>query len=149
MWVGTIESGRPRFRALRSRAIGGRTVVGRDHRESNCHESSYRGSNNCWLSHWKCDVNKRQGRFGGWKNNRLIGKKPLNPAGIEEENQGRKDLVVIQSSRINLCGQWCVELLHSQSTIAKSRLHLEDLTRLHSVKPSLPATTFLPYGEFS
>ena len=45
----------------------------------------------------------------------MIGKKPPNQVGTEEENQGRKDLVVIQSSKINLCDQWCIELLFSQS----------------------------------
>ena len=73
----------------------------------------------------------------------MIGKKPPNPMGTEEENQGRKDFVVVQSSRINLCDQWCIELF------AKSGLHLGDLTQLCSVKPSLPATTFLLHGEFS
>ena len=112
------------------------------------------GAESSEASHRRSDVNKRQGRFGGRKNDRLtigktIGKKPPNPAGTEEETRGRKDLVVVQSSRIHLCDQWCVELLHSQSTIAKSGLHLGDLTRLRSVKPSLPATTFLPHGEFS
>ena len=78
------------------------------------------------------------------KNNRLIGEKPPNLVGTEEENH-----VVVQSPRINLCGQWCVELLlHLQSTIAKSGLHLGDLTQLRSVKLSLFATTFLPHGEF-
>ena len=46
----------------------------------------------------------------------MIGKKPPNSVEIEEENQGRKDLVVVQSSRINLRGQWCVKLFHSEST---------------------------------
>ena len=40
----------------------------------------------------------------------MIGKKPLNPVGTEEENQSRKDLVVVQSFRINLCGQWYIKL---------------------------------------
>ena len=40
----------------------------------------------------------------------MIGKKPPNPVKNEEENQGRKDLVVVQSSKINLCGQWYIEL---------------------------------------
>ena len=71
--------------------------------------------------HWwrcrRCNVNKRQSHFGGRKNDRLmISKKPPNPVGTEEENQGSKDLIVVQSSRINLCGQWCVELFHSEST---------------------------------
>ena len=67
-------------------------------------------------SHCRCDVNKRQGRFRGRKNDRLISKKPPNPVGTEEENQGRKDFVVVQSSRINLCGQWCIELFYLQCT---------------------------------
>ena len=46
------------------------------------------------------------------KNNRLIGEKPPNLVGIEEENH-----VVVQSSRINLHGQRCVELFHSQFTL--------------------------------
>ena len=68
-------------------------------------------------SHCRCDVKKRrEGCFRGRKNDRLmIGKKPPNPVGTEEENQGRKDLIVVQSSRINLCDQWCKELLHSQN----------------------------------
>ena len=82
------------------------------------------------------------------KNDRLIGEKLPNPVGTDEENQGRKDLVVVQSSRMNLCGQWYIELFYSQSTIAKSRLYLGDLTQLRSVKPSLSATIFLLYGEF-
>ena len=53
-------------------------------------------------SHRRCDVNKRQSRFGGRKNNRLISKKPPNPVGTEEENYSRKVLIVVQSSRINL-----------------------------------------------
>ena len=75
------------------------------------------GGFDSWSSYWWCDVNKKQGCSGGRKNNRLIGKKLPNPAGIQEENQGRKDLVVVQSSRINLYGQWCAELLPLQSTI--------------------------------
>ena len=56
------------------------------------------------LSHQRCDVNKRQGYFGGSKNDRLmIGKISPNPVGTEEKNQGRKDLIVVQSSKINLC----------------------------------------------
>ena len=91
--------------------------------------SNHRGSGPLELkpsgaSHRRCDVNKRhENRFGGRKNNRLmIGKKPPNPAGTGEENRGRKDLVVVQSSRINLCDQWCIELF------ARSGLHLGDLT---------------------
>ena len=76
------------------------------------------------------------------KNNRLIGEKPPNPVGTEEENH-----VVVQSSRINLRGQRCVELFHLQSTLWPS-LYLGDLTQLRPVKPSLPATIFLPHGEF-
>ena len=90
---------------LSVRTSGGRAIVGRDHRSS---------------SHRRCDVNKRQGRFGGRKNDRLIGKKPPNPVGTEEENQGRKVLVVVQSSRINLPSRPVVRgviTLHSQSTL--------------------------------
>ena len=61
------------------------------------------------LSHCKCNVNKRQDRFGGRKNNRLIGKKPPNLVETKKENQGRKDLIVVQSSKINLRSQWCIE----------------------------------------
>ena len=47
-----LSSGRPRFRlVLRGRAVGGRTIVGRDHHESSCRKSSYRGSNHRWLSY--------------------------------------------------------------------------------------------------
>ena len=42
--------------------------MGRDHCESSCRESSYRGLNHRWLSHQRCDVNKKQGRFGERKN---------------------------------------------------------------------------------
>ena len=132
-----IGEWRPRFcliYLLWGQAVRNRANVGWDHWSS---------------SHKGCNINQRQSRFRGKKNNRFIGKKPPSQAGIEEENQGRKDFVVIQSSRINLCGQWCVKLLHLQSTIAKSRLHLGDLTRLCSVKSSLPATTFFPYRKFS
>ena len=75
-----------------------------DYRESSYRRSTHRGSTHRGLSHQRCDVNKRQGHFGGRKNDRLkIGKKPPNLVGTEEENQGRKDLVVVQSSKINLC----------------------------------------------
>ena len=37
-------------------------------------------------SHRRCNVNKRQSCFGRKKNDLLIGKKPLNLIGIEEEN---------------------------------------------------------------
>ena len=99
------------------------------------------------LSHQKCSVNKRQSHFKGKKNDKLIiGKKPPNPVGTEEENQSRKDLIIAQSSKINLCDQWCIELFYSQSTL-RPGLYLGDLTRLHPVKLSLPATTLLPHGE--
>ena len=77
--------------------------------ESDHCESSYCRLTNCGstyrgLSHRRCDVNKRQGHFGRKKNDRLmIGKKPPKLVGTEEKNQGRKDVVVVQSSRINLC----------------------------------------------
>ena len=35
----------------------------------------------------------------------MICKKPPNLVGTEEENYGRKDLVVVQSFKINLCDQ--------------------------------------------
>ena len=75
-----------------------------DYCKSNSRRSTHCGSTHCGLSHRRCDVNKKQGHFGGRKNDRLmIGKKPFNPVGTEEKNQGRKDLVVVQSFRINLC----------------------------------------------
>ena len=94
--------------------------MGRDHRSS---------------SHRRCDVNKRQGCFGGKKNDRLIGKKLPNPVGTEEENQGRKNLIIIQSPRINLCGQWYIGLFHSQSTLLPvvrrvMTLHSQSTSRL-------------------
>ena len=76
--------------------------MGRDHQSS---------------SYCRYDVNKWQSPFGRRKNNRLISKKPPSPVGTEEENQSRKDLIVIQSSKINLCSQWCVELFYLQSTL--------------------------------
>ena len=94
--------------------------MGRDHRSS---------------SHCRCDINKRQGRFGGRKNDRLINKKPPNLVGTEEENQGRKDLIIVQSPRINLCGQWCIGLFHSQST---SRPVIRRVMTLHSQSTSRP-----------
>ena len=86
--------------------------MGRDHRgwpaalscavEPSHRRSNRRGSGPSELepsgaSHCRCDVDKRyESRFGGRKNNRLmIGKKPPNPVGTKEENQGRKDLVVV------------------------------------------------------
>ena len=115
-----------------------------DYCESNYCRSTHCGSTHCGLSYWRCNVNKRQGHFRGRKNDKLIiGKKPPNPVGTKEENQARKDLVVVQSSRINLCDQWCIELF------TKSGLHLGDLIRLCSVKPSLSAITFLLHREFS
>ena len=169
-FVARLFAGRPRFRlrgsvglavglaikwpaALPSSAAGlscrrlsyyGSGPLESDYRESNYCRSTHCESTHRGLSYQRCNVNKRQGRFGGKKNDRLmISKKPPNPVGTEEENQGRKDLVVVQSSKINVCDQWCIELF------AKSGLHLEDLIRLCSVKPSLLATTFFPHGEFS
>ena len=81
----------------------------------NYQESSHHGlgpgdraivNRNYWSSsHRSCNVIKRQGYLGGWKNDGLIGKKPPNLVGTEEENEGRKDLIVVQSFRINLCSQ--------------------------------------------
>ena len=114
-----------------------------DHCESSYHRSTHCRSTHCGLSHQRCNVNKRQGHFRRKKNGRLIiSKKPPNPVGTEEENQGRKDLIVVQFSKINFCDQWYIELF------AKSGLHLGDLTRLCLVKPSLPATTFLLHRKF-
>ena len=67
----------------------------------------HRSSNYC-----RCDVNKRQGHFGGKKNDKLMSKTLLNLVGTEKENQDRKDLVVVQSSRNNLCNKWCIGLLY-------------------------------------
>ena len=77
---------------------------------------SYCGSNHRWWSHrrWKNKValEKEERQIE-------IDEKPPNLVETEEENQGRKYLVIVQSLKINLCGQWYVELLlHSQSTIA-------------------------------
>ena len=136
----------PRFCSLlRGRTVGVRTIEGRNHRGSsycglrplgarNYQKSSLRGSSH-WksshcgsgpselkpsgASHHRCDVNKRQGCFGGRKNNRLIGKKPPNLVGTEEKNHGRKVLIVVQSSRINLSSGPVVRgviTLYSQST---------------------------------
>ena len=139
--------------------IGGRAIVGRDQQSLSHQRLSHQRSSHCGYN-----VNKKKGRFGGRKNDRLISKKPPNPVGTEEENQDRKDLIIVQSPRINLCGQWYIELFYSQSTsrpvickvmtlhlqsTLRPGLHLGDLIRLRPVKPSLPATTFLPHGEFS
>ena len=102
---------------LWGRAVGGRANVGRDYQSSSHHGSRPSEFKPWGASHHRCNINKRQGYFGRKKNNRLIGKKPPNSAGIEEENQGRKDLVIVQSPKINLCGRWYVELLPLQSTI--------------------------------
>ena len=86
-------------------------------------------------SHWRCNVNKRQNRFGERKNDRLIGKKPPNPIGTKEENRCKKILIVVQSSgsifhnqsfvaassawsyttlfAVHLCGWWCIDLHYS------------------------------------
>ena len=115
------------------RTSGGPAIIGRHHRSS---------------SYCRYDVNKRQGCFGGRKNDRLIGKKSPNLMETKEENQGRKNLEVVQFSRINLCGQWCIKLFHLQSTL-RPGLHLGDLIGLRPVKLSLSATTLLPHGKFS
>ena len=76
---------------------------------SNHQRLSYRGSGSSELeplgaSHRRYDVNERhENCFGRRKNNRLmIGKKPPNLAGTEEENRDRKVLLVVQFFRINL-----------------------------------------------
>ena len=67
-----VAAGRPRFRlvalvgSLRGQAVGGRTIVDRDHRGSSHWGSthrgtSYRGSNHRQLSHRRCDVDGRRG----------------------------------------------------------------------------------------
>ena len=90
---------------------------------------------------------KRQGHFREKKNNRLtIDKKLLNSMRTKEKNRSRKVLVVIQSLHPMVCK---ILILHSQSIITKSQLHLGNLTQLHSVKPSLSATILLLYGKFS
>ena len=94
----------------------GLLTAGPSRQRSSHWSSSHRGA-----SHRRCDVNKGQGRFGK-KNDRLIGKKPPNPVGTEEENQGRKDLVVVQSSKINLRGQSSqISLLLLSSCMENSR----------------------------
>ena len=86
-------------------------TAGPSHRRSNHGGSGPSELEPSGASLRRCDVNERQGHFRGRKNDRLIiGKKPPNPVGTEEKNQGGKDLVVVQSSKINLCGQWCIEL---------------------------------------
>ena len=143
------SSGWPHFRlVLRGQAVGSRAIIGQAIGGQVIVDWGIVGRDHWISSHCRCNVNKRQGCFGGRKNDRLIGIKPPNPVGTEKENQDRKDLVVVQSSRINLCGQWCVELLHLQSTL-RPGLYLGNLTRLRPVKPNLSATTLLPHGEFS
>ena len=103
-----LVSARPRFclaYLLWGPVVGGQAIVGRDHWSSSYQglsyrRSSYRGSRPSELkllgaSYHRYDVDKRQARFGGRKNDRLIGKKPPNPIGTEEKNQGRKVLVVV------------------------------------------------------
>ena len=81
--------------------------------------------NLCWWSRRRCNVNKRQSRFGGRKNDRLmINKKPPNPVEIEEENQSRTDLVVVQSFRIKLPSRLVV-----RRVITLIAIHLCDLGR--------------------
>ena len=75
------------------------------------------GRNHWSSSHCRCNISKRQGYFGGRKNDRLIGKKPPNPVGTKEDNQDRKDFIIVESPKINLCSQCCIELFHSQSTL--------------------------------
>ena len=88
--VGTIVS-----QVIVSQTIAGQTIVG---------QSS--------------SVEPRHDHFVGKENDRLmIGKKPPNQVVTEEENQGRKDLIIVQSSKINFCGQWCVKLFHLESTL--------------------------------
>ena len=65
---------------------------------------------------------------------------------IEEENQGKKDLIIIQFLRLVMHR---ILTLYLQSTIVKSRLYLENLIWPCSVKPSLSIATFLLYEEFS
>ena len=105
-FVARLFAGRPRFRLRGSVGLAvGLAIKWPAALPSSAAGPSHQRSSYCRSSHWRCDVNKRQGRFGRGKNDRLIDKKPPNPVGTEEENQGRKDLVVVQSFRINLCGQ--------------------------------------------
>ena len=52
----TIVDGRSRFRALWSQAIGGLTVMGRDHYESSCRKSSYCGSTHRGSTHCRSTI---------------------------------------------------------------------------------------------
>ena len=74
------------------------------HRRSSHRRSELSELEPLGASHRGCDINKRhENRFGGRKNNRLmIGKKSLKLAGSEEENRGRKVLLIVQSFRIYL-----------------------------------------------
>ena len=77
--VEPLVGGRPRFRlVLRVRAVGGRTIVGRDPRgwpvvllfcaAGPSHgKSRYRGSNHRRLSHRRCSIDERRGRFSKGK----------------------------------------------------------------------------------
>ena len=77
------------------------------HQRSNHCESGSLELESLRASHCRCDINKRhEDCFGGKKNNRLIiGKKPPNSAGTEEENRGKKVFLLVQSFRINLLSQ--------------------------------------------
>ena len=106
--------GRPRLYLvylLRGRAVKARASVGQDH-----WSSSHQRLRPSWVkllqvklsrvklsrvkpSLVKLSKVKKQGRFRKTKNNRLIiGKKPPNLMGTEEENRDRKVLIVIQFS---------------------------------------------------
>ena len=52
------------------------------------------------------------------------------------------------STHRGLSHRWCNVNKRQGHFFARSGLHLGDLTRLCSVKPNLPAPTFLPHGEF-
>ena len=64
----TIVDGRPCFYTLWSRAIGGRTIVGQNHRESD-----YCGSNYYWLSRQRCSIDEKRSRYGPWVSDHLPG----------------------------------------------------------------------------
>ena len=62
----TIVDGRPRFCALWSRAIRGRTVIGQNHCKLIYCQSSYCGSNHYLLRHQRYSVNKRRDCYRPW-----------------------------------------------------------------------------------
>ena len=80
----------PDVKLLKVGTIRSQAIIGQNYEESGPLELKLLGASHC-----RCNINKRQGCFGERKNNRLIGKNSLNPLGTEEENQSRKNLIVI------------------------------------------------------